>query len=88
MEEHGESLTERVKDVIKKTTPKKVEKGKDVEQKRREIKQQRHEKENEQREEKLGVRPEGIYRPVCSSTTQRNHVALLVPNGEASVYGD
>lgn len=59
-EEHGESLTERVKDVIKKTTPKKVEKGKDVEQKRREIKQQRHEKENEQREEKLGVRPEEI----------------------------
>lgn len=49
-----------MKDVIKKTTPKKVEKGKDVEQKRREIKQQRHEKENEQREEKLGVRPEGI----------------------------
>ena len=49
-----------MKDVIKKTTPKKVEKGKDSEQKRREIKQQRHEKENEQREEKLGVRPEGI----------------------------
>lgn len=59
--EQVESLTERARDVIKKTTPKKDEKEKDFEQKRREIiKQQRHEKEIEQREEKLGVRPEEI----------------------------
>ena len=62
MDEQDTSLTERVRDVIlmKKTTQKKVEKEKDIEQKKNEIKRQGNEKEIEKREEKLGGRPEGM----------------------------
>ena len=62
-DEQDTSLTERVRDVIlmKKTTQKKVEKEKDIEQKKNEIKRQGNKKEIEQREEeKLRGGPEGM----------------------------